>query len=65
MIERGSSGQGGWHLLALRIDLESRGSWRERLTEAGAFTHASAYTVYGSDPDGNPFGLSHHPNPER
>ncbi len=61
MIERGASGSGGWHLLALEIDPRSRESWRVRLVEASAYTHHSAYTIYGRDPDDNPFGLSHFP----
>lgn len=61
MVERGEPGAGGWHLLALQIAPGRRDHWRNRLEHAGCLTNTSAYTLYGKDPDGNGFGLSHHP----
>lgn len=63
MVERGVTGAGGWHLLALSIDVEERDTWRQRLQAAGCFAQESGFTIYGKDPDGNGFGLSHHPVP--
>lgn len=65
MVERGAQGRGGWHLLALSIDVANRDAWRARLQAAGAYAQESGFTIYGEDPDGNGFGLSHHPEPAR
>lgn len=62
MIERGQRGQGGWHMLSLAIEPERRAHWVARLKEHGAGpTGETGFTVYGKDPDGNAFGLSHYP----
>jgi hypothetical protein len=62
MIERGQRGQGGWHMLSLAIAPERRAHWAARLKACGAGpTGETGFTLYGEDPDGNAFGLSHYP----
>jgi catechol 2,3-dioxygenase-like lactoylglutathione lyase family enzyme len=64
MVERGQLGQGGWHMLSLAIASDRRAHWvaRLRARDAGP-TSETGFTLYGEDPDGNPFGLSHYPEP--
>ena len=55
----------GLHLVALRIGVEDRGAWKERLARAGvAVYHQTRFTIYVRDPEGNRVGLSHHPVPD-
>ncbi|HET6150074.1 MAG TPA: VOC family protein [Polyangia bacterium] len=55
----------GFHLIALRIGVEERGGWKERLARAGvAVYHQTRFTIYLRDPEGNRVGLSHHPVPD-
>lgn len=62
MIERGQLGQGGWHMLTLSIAPDERDLWVARLEARGAGpTGQTDFTLYGRDPDGNAFGLSHYP----
>lgn len=57
-------GAGGWHMLVLDIPAAERARWVKRLEAAGAGpTGSTGFTLYGQDPDGNPFGLSHYPEP--
>ena len=57
-------GAGGWHMLVLDIPAAERARWVKRLEAAGAGPAGSTgFTLYGQDPDGNPFGLSHYPEP--
>jgi catechol 2,3-dioxygenase-like lactoylglutathione lyase family enzyme len=62
MVERGQLGQGGWHMLSLAIEPGRRAYWAGRLKEhdAGPIGE-TGFTLYGQDPDGNAFGLSHYP----
>lgn len=58
---RASSGEAGWFLLALSIEPHERAAWKQRLGQH--YTHESGFTLYGRDPEGNRFGLSHYPEP--
>lgn len=69
MIERGDpspqparrfdDGSPGLHLIAFAIDAADSGAWRARLEAAGReVVHATAFTMYVQDPDGNRVGLS-------
>jgi len=52
----------GWYLLALKIPLEERDSWRKKLIQAGVeIVHESPYSIYFSDPENNWLALSHYP----
>lgn len=64
MVERGPLGQGGWHMLTLAVAPGRRAYWAARLKahDAGP-TGETGFTLYGRDPDGNAFGLSHYPEP--
>jgi catechol 2,3-dioxygenase-like lactoylglutathione lyase family enzyme len=54
----------GLFLVALKIEVEDRGAWRERLAKAGvAVYHQTRFTIYVCDPEGNRVGLSHYPVP--
>ncbi len=56
-------GKPGLHLFALRIGASERGSWEERLHEAGVrVVHRTRWTIYFHDPEGNRIGLTHHPH---
>ncbi len=63
MVERASPpaspSETGWFLLALTIEPGERAAWKARL--GSACTHESGFTLYGVDPEGNRFGLSHYP----
>lgn len=64
MIERGHLGQGGWHMLTLAIAPQQRAHWAARLEQTPAgLVGQTGFTLYGRDPDGNAFGLSHYPAP--
>lgn len=53
----------GWHLLALRIARAERAAWARRLEAAGVPVYRrTPFTLYVRDPEGNPVGLSHHPD---
>lgn len=53
----------GHHLLALRIPLAERATWRSRLEAAGALVEReSPYSLFFRDPEGNRLALSHHPD---
>ena len=55
---------GGWHLLALSIEVKERVALQARLQEAGVpTTGETRYTFYIDDPEGNRLGLSHWPTP--
>lgn len=52
----------GHHLLALRIDRDSRQGLVARLREEGVtIEHETRWTFYVRDPEGNRIGFSHHP----
>ncbi len=52
----------GRHLTAFKIPASERKSWKERLERAGVKTTGETeYSVYFSDPEGNPLALSHYP----
>jgi len=52
----------GLHLVALRIERESRDAWEARLSAAGMPVESrTAFTLYVRDPEGNRVGLSHWP----
>lgn len=66
MLERGAprAQEGGWHLVALRIQADERDGMEEALRGHGVeITNKSAYTLYFQDPEGNHLGLSHWPDP--
>ncbi len=48
----------GFHLLALAIDPSERASWQQKL--GARVVHATEFTLYVQDPDGNRIGLSHY-----
>lgn len=49
----------GLHLLALRIERAQAAAFRERLAAAGVpVAHATEWTLYVRDPEGNRVGLS-------
>lgn len=66
MVERADQPTvaGAWHLVAFAIPRHERDEWvaRLRAAEAGP-TGETGFTLYGRDPEGNPFGLSHYPDP--
>jgi catechol 2,3-dioxygenase-like lactoylglutathione lyase family enzyme len=52
----------GLHLIALRIERESRETWEARLAAAGVPVESrTSFTLYVRDPEGNRVGLSHWP----
>lgn len=52
----------GWHVVALRIDPDTRQAWEARLLRADVqVAHRTAFTLYVRDPDGNRVALSHYP----
>lgn len=52
------------HLPALRIAREERAAWEARLAASGVpIYHRTPFTIFVRDPEGNPVGLSHHPEP--
>ncbi len=54
----------GWHCVALRIEVDDRAHWRQKLQASGhPIERASAFTLYARDPDGVLVALSHHPTP--
>ena len=55
---------GGLHLAALRIQVSERRAWEQRLKRCGVeIVHATRWTLYVRDPEGNRVGLSHFPHP--
>ncbi len=49
----------GLHLVAFEVAADDAGAWRARLEAAGhPVVHATAFTLYCLDPDGNRVGLS-------
>jgi glyoxylase I family protein len=53
----------GLHLVALKIEIQQRPAWKERLARAGvAIYHQTRFTIYVRDPEGNRVGLSHWPD---
>jgi len=62
-VRRGPKG-GGWHLLALRIEADSREAWRTHLEARGVpVVHSTPTSLYLDDPEGNRLCLSHYPVP--
>jgi hypothetical protein len=54
----------GWHCVALAIESAARGSWAQRLTDAGFPVERSTdFTLYVRDPEQNLVALSHYPDP--
>ena len=52
----------GLHLIALRIERAQREAWQRKLAGQGVpLVHATRFTLYFLDPEGNRVGLSHHP----
>ena len=57
-----TSGPAGYSFLALGIDRDDRRHVEERLRSLGVpVEHASRWTLYFRDPEGNRVGLSHYP----
>jgi len=53
---------GGLHLLALRIEANTRARWISWLESRGVeIVHRTRWTLYVRDPEGNRIGLSHYP----
>lgn len=58
-LEAFSEDPPGLHLLAFEIAAADAAAWRARLEAAGhPVVHASSFTLYVQDPDGNRVGLS-------
>ena len=54
--------QPGYHLLAFKINVQTRQAWEEKLQAHNCkVVRQSPYTLYCLDPDGNRVGLSHWP----
>ena len=62
-VEAGPIDRAGWHCVALGIESAARGSWRQRLTDAGfPVERESEFTLYVRDPEQNLVALSHYPD---
>lgn len=59
---RAADADEGYFLVAFSIASGERDAWQKRLADSGCpMTHASDYSLYFRDPDGNRFALSHYP----